>query len=85
MNSTAKSHFPVVASAVPSAVEEEARRGKWLWRGEGPGWEKRRMEEDRERMEEGWGIGDLIKERVREVLFGEEDGEGEGENKGEGG
>lgn len=40
--------------------------------GEKQGWEKKRMEEDRERMEEGLGIGDLIKERVREVLFGDE-------------
>lgn len=63
-------------------VKRMARR---LWMGdEKPGWEKRRLEEERERLGEGYGIGDLIRERVGEVFGGEHDGEEEEENEGSG-
>lgn len=57
-----------------------------LWMGdEKPGWEKKRMEVERERLGEGYGIGDLIRERVGEVFGEEQEQEGEGEGEGRSG
>ena len=54
-----------------------------LWMGdERPGWQRRRLEREREELGSGKGYGDIIMEQVREVFprFGrrekEEDGEG---------
>ncbi len=57
-----------------------------LWMGnEKPGWEKRRMEEDRERLSQGGvGIGDLIRERVTDVFFEGEKGKKGGKEEGVG-
>lgn len=72
--------------------EEEGVKGlaKKLWMGdEGPGWQRRRLEREREGLEGGMGYGDLIMEQVREVFPGfggrggeeEEGGGGEGEER----
>lgn len=56
---------------------------KKLWMGdERPGWQRRRLEREREELGSGKGYGDIIMEQVREVFprfgrrrKGEEDGE----------
>lgn len=51
-----------------------------LWMGdEGPGWQRRRLEREREELEGGKGYGDIIMEQVREVFPGFGGGRGEGE------
>ena len=57
---------------------------KKLWMGdERPGWQKRRLEKEREELESGKSYGDIIMDQVREVFPGfgggrrEEDEEGE--------
>lgn len=63
--------------------EEEGLRGlvRKFWMGdEKPGWERRRLEREREDLASGKGYGDIIMEQVRGVFpgFGEgrkEDGE----------
>lgn len=57
-----------------------------IWMGdERPGWQRRRLEREREELEAGKGYGDIIMEQVREVFPGfgggrrGEDGEGEKE------
>lgn len=68
--------------------EKEGTRGlaKRLWMGdEGPGWQKRRLEREREELEGGKGYGDIIMDQVREVFPGFAGGRGEeGEGDGEG-
>ncbi|KAL6712937.1 hypothetical protein ACLMJK_009492 [Lecanora helva] len=60
--------------------EGEDNRG-WLRRmwmgGEKEGWQKRRLEKEREELEAGKGYGDIIMDQVREV-FGGRKGEDEG-------
>ena len=53
-----------------------AIRKVWMG-GETAGWEKRRMEREREEMASGKGYADLIMEQVREVLPGWGRGQGE--------
>jgi len=56
-------------------VKGLARR---LWMGdEGPGWQKRRLEREREELEGGKGYGDIIMDQVREVFPGFGGGRGE--------
>lgn len=51
-----------------------------IWLGdEKAGWQKRRLEREREELENGKGYGDLIMEQVREVFPGFGGGRGRGE------
>lgn len=57
-----------------------------IWMGdERPGWQRRRLEKEREELEAGKGYGDIIMEQVREVFPGfgggrrGDDGEGQNE------
>lgn len=51
-----------------------------VWMGdEKAGWQKRRLEREREELESGKGYGDMIMEQVREVLPGFGGGKGRGE------
>ena len=58
---------------------------KKIWMGdERPGWQKRRLEKEKEELEAGKGYGDIIMEQVKEVFPGfggrrKEDGEDEKE------
>lgn len=80
------------ASASDSDSEEAGILGlaKKLWMGsERPGWQKRRLEREREELEAGKGYGDIIMGQVREVFprfggGGRERGDGEGEGEGGG-
>lgn len=57
---------------------------KKLWMGdERPGWQRRRLEREREELDSGKGYGDIIMEQVREVFprFGERRKEEDGEEK----
>ena len=71
-----------------SEEEEEREEGgvvgmaRKLWYGdETAGWERRRAEEERRKIEEGEGLWGIISERTREAFGGkkDEDGEEEGE------
>ncbi|KAL2037467.1 hypothetical protein N7G274_009748 [Stereocaulon virgatum] len=72
---------------------EEGMRGlaRRLWMGgEREGWQRRRLEREREELEGGKGYGDIIMGQVREVFPGfggkrKEEEEEEGEGKEEGG
>lgn len=51
-----------------------------LWMGdEKAGWQKRRLEREKEELESGKGYGDMIMEQVREVFPGFGGGKGRGE------
>lgn len=68
---------------VEEGVKGLARK---IWMGdERAGWQKRRLEREKEELEAGKGYGDIIMEQVREVFPGfggrrEERGEGEKES-----
>ncbi len=71
------------AQGTGEAGEGEGVKGiaRKLWMGdEGPGWQRRRLEREREELEGGKGYGDIIMERVREVFPGFGGGRGEGED-----
>lgn len=69
---------------------EKGIRGiaKKLWMGdERPGWQKRRLEKEKEELESGRGYGGIIMDQVREVFpsfAGRREGEEESEGGGEG-
>ena len=66
-------------------VEGLKGMAKKIWMGdERPGWQKRRLEKEKEELEAGKGYGDIIMEQVKEVFPGfggrrKEDGEDERE------
>lgn len=54
-----------------------------LWMGqEKAGWQRRRIEEEKEKLEDGEGYGDIILAQVREVFGRAKDGEGDGDGEG---
>lgn len=74
-----------IGEAVEEEGEGEGVKGlaRKIWMGdEGPGWQKRRLEREKEELGKGRGYGDIIMEQVREVFpgfGGGRRGEGEGE------